>query len=59
MSNYQIWKNEFGDKMVEVYNKADLSSVQEIFTKQGYIIIETFSGRGNHWYFIICKPEEE
>ena len=57
MSNYEIWKNEYGEEMVKVYNKADLPSVQEIFTKQGYVILETFCGRGNDWYFIISKGE--
>ena len=57
MSNYEIWKNEYGEEMVKVYTKADLPSVQEIFTKQGYVIVETFSGRSNDWYFIISKGE--
>ena len=57
MSNYEIWKNEYGEEMVKVYNKGDLPSVQEIFTKQGYVIVETFSGRSNDWYFIISKGE--
>ncbi len=58
MSNYVMWYNEWSDQMVEVFNECDLNSVQKIFVDKGYIIKETFLGKGNHYFFVIELTEE-
>ena len=56
MINYSIWECEHdGDKLVQVFNKCALPSVQEQFVKQGYFIRETFIGKDGDYFFVIRK----
>ena len=60
MSNYFIWECEHdSDKLVQVFNKCDLPSVQEQFIKQGYFIKETFIGKEGDYFFVIRRLEDE
>ena len=60
MINYLIWECEHdSDKLVQVFNKCDLPSVQEEFIKKGYYIKETFIGKGGDYFFVIRKLEDE
>lgn len=60
MLNYYIWECEYdSDKLVQVFNKSDLPSVQEQFVKQGYFIRETFIGKDGDYFFVIRKLELE
>ena len=60
MSNYFIWECQYdSDKLVQVFNRHDLPSVQEQFTKQGYFIRETFIGKGGDYFFVIRRLEDE
>ena len=57
MSNYVLWKNDYGDEMVEVRNESELPEVQKVFTAKGYLVESTFRGIYGHWFFVIRKPE--
>lgn len=58
MRNYVIWESERGsEKMVQVFNKYDLPSVQEEFVKKGYFIQETFIGAYGNYFFVIGELE--
>lgn len=60
MINYSIWECEYDrDKLVQVFNKCDLPSVQEQFVKQGYFIRETFIGKDGDYFFVIRRLELE
>lgn len=51
MSNYIVWKDEYGNIMVEVFNDMDIVDVQKIFIEKGYYILETFGDRCGDMYF--------
>ena len=58
MRNYIIWESENdNDKIIQIFNKYDLPSIQEHFTKQGYFIKETFIGKGGNYFFVIGELE--
>lgn len=58
MSNYIVWKDEFGNIMVEVFNAMDIVDVQKIFIEKGYYIVETFDDRCGDMYFKAVKLKE-
>ena len=51
MSNYMIWKNEFNEIIVQVFNEYDLRHIQKDFIDKGYYILETFQDRMGDYYF--------
>lgn len=44
MSNYIIWKTEYDEVMVEVFNEYDILNIQKQFIEQGYIVISICRG---------------
>lgn len=55
MSNYMIWKNEFDEIIVQVFNEYDLRCIQKDFIDKGYCILETFQDRVGHYYFKVVN----
>lgn len=60
MMNYKIYKGEFGDYIVEIFNRGDIVDVQNQLTKKGYMIEFMISSNSQgHAFMKVYKNEED
>lgn len=53
MKNYVEWRNDFGERIIQVFNEEDLPIVQKYCVEKGFYIKETIRGFDNSYLFKI------
>lgn len=60
MKGYKIYEAEFGDYIVEIFNRGDIINVQNQLTKEGYMIEYMISfGYPGHAFMKVHKDPED
>lgn len=58
MKNYVEWRNESGERMIQVFNEEDLPNVQRHYIERGCYIKETIRGFGNSYFFTVYSANQ-
>ena len=59
MINYKIYEGEFGDYIVEIFNRGDIVNVQNQLTQEGYMIEFMISTNSQGHAFMKVYKEEK
>ena len=59
MINYTIYEGEFGDYIVEIFNRGDIVNVQNQLTQEGYMIEFMISTNSQGHAFMKVYKEEK